>query len=270
MAYTGLAFSRGRVPLSCAPPAPQPPAPCPGVPPLPAPRPAPASRRAGAGRLRHRRGARRGALRAGEGAARRGRRRAGDRRVPQRVPPRRQPPRRRGSTMPTCCVERGELEEAIGQFLRLVEQDWSRPRRATSGWPSSRSRSQDFATAETHADRAYELAPDDPEVRALKATVDYRSGEPRRRGGDGARVLEETPDHLTARNGADRRAHRRRRPRGRARPGRRRARRAPRRTRPAPRRARACSRRPATARRSGRRSPGRPRSSPRTTASPSR
>jgi tetratricopeptide (TPR) repeat protein len=72
-------------------------------------------------------------------------------------------------------VAQGNLEEAIGQFLRLVEQDWGN----VAGHKRLAELAlevQDLATAETHANRAYELDPKDPEIRAYKATVDYAAG----------------------------------------------------------------------------------------------
>jgi cellulose synthase operon protein C len=73
-------------------------------------------------------------------------------------------------------VERGETREAISQYLRLVEQDWSNVA-GTSSWPSSRCRSATSRQRRPMPTRAYELDPDDPEIRAFKAAVDLRRGD---------------------------------------------------------------------------------------------
>ena len=55
---------------------------------------------------------------------------------------------------------------------------------------------QDFATAEEHAAEAFVQAPADPEVRALKATVDFRHPETRAAAlGDGPRRGRRGPRH---------------------------------------------------------------------------
>ena len=71
--------------------------------------------------------------------------------------------------------ERGEVREALGQYLRLAEQD---PENAGGRRELAELalQVQDFAAAEEHADAAYALDPADPAIRALKATVDYRRG----------------------------------------------------------------------------------------------
>jgi tetratricopeptide (TPR) repeat protein len=95
-------------------------------------------------------------------------------------------------------VAMGEIGEAIGQYLRLVEQDWSNVeghKRLTELALSI----QDFDTAATHSRRAHELAPEDPEVRAFKATVDYRWGYREEAVTMARGVLEERPENLPAR-----------------------------------------------------------------------
>ncbi len=95
-------------------------------------------------------------------------------------------------------VEQGNIQEAIGQYLRLVEQDWGNVagHKRLAGLALE---IQDFDTAETHADRAYELDPKDPEIRAYKATVDYHAGKRAPAVEMAKGVLDETPDNLPAR-----------------------------------------------------------------------
>ena len=77
-------------------------------------------------------------------------------------------------------VERGELEEAIGQFLRLVEQDWSNA--------AGHRRLAELALTIGDLDHRRDpcrprlrARPDDPRgPGASSAAVDYRDGEPRR------------------------------------------------------------------------------------------
>ena len=72
-------------------------------------------------------------------------------------------------------AERGQLREAVSQYLRLVEQDWQNVeghRRLTELALTI----GDFETARTHADAAYELDPQNPESRAFRAAVDFRDG----------------------------------------------------------------------------------------------
>jgi len=71
--------------------------------------------------------------------------------------------------------EQGDITGALGQYQRLVEQD----RHSVEGHKELGQLAitvQDFGLAGEAADRAYALAPDNPEVRALKATLDYRYG----------------------------------------------------------------------------------------------
>jgi len=94
-------------------------------------------------------------------------------------------------------VERGDIEQAIGQYLRLVEQDWSNVdghKRLTELALSV----QDFDTAETHAARAYDLDPDDPEIRGFRASLDYRAGKRAAAVKMARGVLEDAPDNLPA------------------------------------------------------------------------
>ena len=93
---------------------------------------------------------------------------------------------------------RGETREAIGQYLRVAEQDPTNleSQRAVAEMALM---SQDFATAEEHAAEAWLLAPKDPAVRALKATLDYRHPETRAAAVAMARgVLGEAPDNVAA------------------------------------------------------------------------
>ena len=71
---------------------------------------------------------------------------------------------------------RGEIEEALGQYLRLVEQGRTNLA-GTSGWSSWRSRSQDFATAETHAAGPTPSPPTTPRSARSRPPSTYRSGE---------------------------------------------------------------------------------------------
>ena len=70
-------------------------------------------------------------------------------------------------------AERGQLREAVSQYLRLVEQDWQNAeghRRLTELALTI----GDFGTARTHSDAAYDLDPQNPESRAFRAAVDFR------------------------------------------------------------------------------------------------
>jgi cellulose synthase operon protein C len=93
---------------------------------------------------------------------------------------------------------RGDLRGALGQYLRLVEQD----RQSAEGHRELAELAlelQDFETAETHAERAFLLAPDDPVVRALKATVAFREGDREAALELAESVLAESPDSVPAR-----------------------------------------------------------------------
>ena len=77
--------------------------------------------------------------------------------------------------MPASCAARATIREAYGQYLRVVEQDPKNldGRRALIALALQ---VQDFATAAESVAEAYAIAPDDPEIRAYKATIDYRDG----------------------------------------------------------------------------------------------
>lgn len=94
--------------------------------------------------------------------------------------------------------DRGETREAVGQYLRVAEQDPTNleSQRAVAEMALL---SQDFATAEEHAAEAWLLAPKDPATRALRATLDFRHPETRAAAVEMARgVLAETPDNIAA------------------------------------------------------------------------
>ena len=69
--------------------------------------------------------------------------------------------------------ERGNLREAFGQYLRLVEQypDDLEGRRALSELGV---RLQNWAEVERHGAKAIELAPDDPRVQVIASAITYR------------------------------------------------------------------------------------------------
>ena len=97
--------------------------------------------------------------------------------------------------------DEGDVERALSHYLLLVDQD----RNTLEGHRELAAlalRVQDIATATSAAKRAYELAPTDPETRALKATLDYRAGktpEDKAAALELARgVLTETPDSVPA------------------------------------------------------------------------
>ena len=69
----------------------------------------------------------------------------------------------------------GEIREAYGQYLRLVEQD-PKNLEGHRALIALALQVQDFATAAESVAAAYAIAPEDPEIRAWKATVDYRDG----------------------------------------------------------------------------------------------
>ena len=93
---------------------------------------------------------------------------------------------------------RGDLREAMGQYLRVADQDAGNVEAQTAVIEIAL-QMQDFATAEEHAAEAIVLAPGDPAIRALKATVDYRHPDTRASAVASARtVLAEAPDNLAA------------------------------------------------------------------------
>ena len=94
--------------------------------------------------------------------------------------------------------QRGEVSEAMGQYLRVAGQDAGNVE-AQRAVIELALQSQDFATAEEHAQEAIAVAPTDPEIRALKATLDYRHPDTRATAVASARaVLAEAPDTLPA------------------------------------------------------------------------
>ena len=94
--------------------------------------------------------------------------------------------------------DRGETREAIGQYLRVADQDPANLE-AQRAVTEIALQMQDFATAEEHAAEAFVQAPADPEVRALKATVDFRHPGTRAAALDMARgVVAEDPGIVAA------------------------------------------------------------------------
>jgi predicted Zn-dependent protease len=94
--------------------------------------------------------------------------------------------------------EQGDIRGAIGQYLRLVEQD---PRNAAGHRELAvlALEVQDLETAAVHTVRAFALDPADPGIRALKATLDYSAGDDRPAAVEMARgVLAETPGNVAA------------------------------------------------------------------------
>ena len=93
---------------------------------------------------------------------------------------------------------RGEIRDAMGQYLLVADQDpgnLEAQRAATE----IALQTQDFATAEEHAAEAFVQAPQDPQVRALKATVDFRHPETRGEALEMARgVVAEDPSIVAA------------------------------------------------------------------------
>jgi predicted Zn-dependent protease len=69
----------------------------------------------------------------------------------------------------------GEIREAWGQYLRVVEQE-PQSLEAHRALIALALQGQDFAAAAASVAAAYALAPGDPEIRAWKATLDYRDG----------------------------------------------------------------------------------------------
>jgi tetratricopeptide (TPR) repeat protein len=94
--------------------------------------------------------------------------------------------------------DQGNPGEALSHYLRLVEQD----RNSLEGHRELAELAlmrQDFNTATTATERAFALAPEDPQVRALKATLEYRDGD-RAAALEMARgVVAEVPDSIPAR-----------------------------------------------------------------------
>lgn len=94
--------------------------------------------------------------------------------------------------------DRGDTRDAMGQYLRVADQDPANVE-AQRAVIEIAIATQDFATAEEHATEAVGLAPRDPVIRALKATVDYRHPETRAVAVETAReVVAEAPATLPA------------------------------------------------------------------------
>jgi len=93
---------------------------------------------------------------------------------------------------------RGEDREAFSQLLRLAEQD-PKNLEGQRALTALALEVGDFDTAALHAAEAYGLAPADPEVRALKATVDFRKGDDRPAAvAMAAEVVDEKPGSVAA------------------------------------------------------------------------
>ena len=99
--------------------------------------------------------------------------------------------------MPTCWSSAASSQEAIGQFLRLVEQDWANVaghRRLAelalqiAGLPDRRDPCRAAPTSSTRTT---------PRIRAYKATVDYHDGKHEAAVAMARGVLEEAPGNLT-------------------------------------------------------------------------
>ena len=86
---------------------------------------------------------------------------------------------------------------AINEYLRLVElePDSVEGHRALAEMAMQ---IRDVAAVERHAERAYELAPDDPHVRALKASLEFRQGNVTEAVEMAEGVLTELPDSISA------------------------------------------------------------------------
>jgi tetratricopeptide (TPR) repeat protein len=94
--------------------------------------------------------------------------------------------------------DQGDVRGAFGQLLRAVEQD---PRSVAGRRELAELalEAQDLEAAAEHAEAAFELAPADPEVRALKAAVDFRDPETRDAAVTAARaVVAEAPGIVPA------------------------------------------------------------------------
>ncbi|SES73738.1 tetratricopeptide repeat protein [Oceanicella actignis] len=90
---------------------------------------------------------------------------------------------------------------AAGQYLRVVELD---PRRVDARLALAEifllaGRREAAIEAEKHVDAALNVAPDDPQAQALKATVEYRLGQKEEGVARARKVLEAHPDNVAAR-----------------------------------------------------------------------
>ena len=94
--------------------------------------------------------------------------------------------------------DRGDLGGALAQYMELVDRD----RDNLEGHRELAElamKAQDFETATASVRRAFKLAPADPVVRALKATLDYREGSDRPAALEMARgVLADAPGSVPA------------------------------------------------------------------------
>lgn len=93
--------------------------------------------------------------------------------------------------------DRGSTGEALGHYQQVVDYDrahveghWKVAALALTGG--------DFETAVFHAGRAFVLAPDDPDVRAVKAIVDYRAGNEAEAVAMAEAVIAQVPQNVTA------------------------------------------------------------------------
>lgn len=94
--------------------------------------------------------------------------------------------------------EQGNIREAFGHYLLLVDQDPNNVV-AQRNLAELALTSQDPATAKTHIEKAYALDPQDPLIRALKATVDYQNEDGREGAIAMARdVIAEAPEVVAA------------------------------------------------------------------------
>jgi predicted Zn-dependent protease len=94
--------------------------------------------------------------------------------------------------------DRGDTREALAQYRRLVDlaPDLAAGHRDLAALAIEL---QDFDTAAVHAARAFALDPADPQIRALKATVDFRRGADRPAAvAMAAGVLAEAPANVLA------------------------------------------------------------------------
>ncbi len=93
---------------------------------------------------------------------------------------------------------RNDLKGAIGHYLRVVELD-PQNLAAHRALAEISLQVQDVETASVHAARAAAIAPDDPMVRAVQATVDYRNDTDRAAAvAEAESVLEDAPGNILA------------------------------------------------------------------------
>ena len=85
----------------------------------------------------------------------------------------------------------------MSQYLRLVEQDWQNPE-GHRKLAELALTAQDFATARTHVDAAFQIDPGNAQGRALKATLDFRDGDRGRRGRVARGVVADDPANIAA------------------------------------------------------------------------